>query len=165
MLHAISDAALNPANPYQIERIGAIFREYGVESHYVIDRDGTAYRFADDTFMARHAGRGAWGGDPRLTNNMNRYAVGIEIMGTGTAEEMAAVIGPVADSKISQYNRGYTEQQYAALNRLLPYLTDRYQIPSENIITHKEYDPARKWDPGALFETEKVPYLHSAPFK
>lgn len=156
MLHAISDAAANPANPYEMDRIAAIFWECGVEAHYVIDRSGTAYQFVRDDSTARHAGRGSWAKDPRLTNNMNRYALGIEILGIGTEGEMAGVIGAQANSRISEGDRGFTDEQYAALNGLLSLLTSRYHIPADRIISHEEYDPGRKWDPGDLFEWERI---------
>jgi N-acetyl-anhydromuramyl-L-alanine amidase AmpD len=40
-----------------------------------------------------------------------------------------------------------------------PQLTDnmnRYAIPPENILTHHQYDPGRKWDPGELFDWEQL---------
>lgn len=40
-----------------------------------------------------------------------------------------------------------------------PQLTDnmnRYAIPPENILTHRQYDPGRKWDPGELFDWEQL---------
>lgn len=156
MLHAISDAAVNPTNPFQIDRISTIFANYGVEAHYVIDREGKIYRYVPDHKVARHAGVGSWDNDPRFTNNMNRYAIGIELMGIGTKEEMADVIGLVSNARIKQEERGFTEEQYYALDLLLYHLRSKYQIPKENIITHQAYDPTRKWDPGVLFEWDKI---------
>ncbi len=152
MLHAISDAAKNPRNPYNIMRIRDIFESYRVEAHYVIEREGTIYQFVPDDHIARHAGIGSWNNDPKLTNAMNRYAIGIELLGIGTRVEMKDVIGNLANMQIKTADRGYTEEQYLALEHLLQYLTERYGIPRENIITHKDYDPGRKWDPGELFD-------------
>jgi len=39
---------------------------------------------------------------------------------------------------------------------LLGYLMNRYSVPPENILTHKDYDPQRKWDPGELFDWDKL---------
>ncbi|NLM39279.1 MAG: N-acetylmuramoyl-L-alanine amidase [Firmicutes bacterium] len=152
MIHAMSDAAVNPSDPYRIERMRAIFDEYGVESHYVIDRRGQIYQFLEDVLVGRHAGLGTWQGDPRLTNNMNMYAIGIELMGIGTEAEMNSVIGAVANSRIKPSDRGYTDAQYQALESLVEFLQERYQIPKENIIGHDDYAPGRKWDPGILFD-------------
>ncbi len=156
MLHAISDAAANPTSPYRLERIRAIFEGYQVEAHYVIDREGQIYRFVSDACLARHAGRGSWAGDPQLTDNMNRYAIGIELLGIGSAAQMEYVIGPLANGQVRAADRGYTPQQYAALDFLLEHLMQRYAIPPENILTHHQYDPGRKWDPGELFDWEQL---------
>ncbi len=156
MLHAISDAAINPKNPYELERIATIFREYGVDSHYVIDRKGNIHQFIDDDNIAHHAGLGSWGDNYELRNNMNQYAIGIEIMGIGTKEEMLPVLGVNANNKIRAKDRGYTEEQYRSLNILLNHLIQKYTIAYKNIITHKDYDHERKWDPGFLFDWNKV---------
>ncbi len=156
MLHAISDAAANPSAPYNMWRIKAIFDDYGVESHYVIDREGVIYQFVKDDSIARHAGAGSWNNDPKLTNAMNRYAIGIELLGVGTRAEMKDVIGAFANTQIKADDRGYTQEQYLALEHLLHHLTELYEIPRENIITHQAYDPGRKWDPGALFDWNKI---------
>jgi hypothetical protein len=156
MVHAMSDAAANPADPYRIDRIRTIFHDYAVESHYVIDRLGRIYQFVEDGLVARHAGRGAWGEDPRLTDNMNRYAVGIELLGIGTDAEMIPVIGADSNSAINPSDRGYTEEQYNALRQLIGLLQERYSIPRENIIGHRDYAPTRKWDPGVLFDWSRL---------
>lgn len=156
MIHAMSDAAANPTDPYRIERIRSIFDEYRVEAHYVIDREGQVYQFVEDALAARHAGSGSWGGDPRLTNNMNRYALGIELLGIGTAEEMVPVIGSTANSMIRPEDRGYTAAQYSALRDLLALLQNRYGVPRSNILGHNHYDPDRKWDPGQLFQWDRL---------
>ena len=156
MIHAISDAAANPSNPYEISRIRDIFDSYGVESHYVIDREGAIYQFVDDERIAHHAGAGSWNQDPKLTNAMNRYAIGIELLGIGTRAEMKDVIGTLANTQVRSADRGYTENQYSALDHLLHHLMERYGIPRGNIIGHEAYDPGRKWDPGALFDWNRI---------
>ncbi|HKM43431.1 MAG TPA: N-acetylmuramoyl-L-alanine amidase [Limnochordia bacterium] len=158
MIHAISDAAINPSNPYDLARIQTIFEEYGVESHYLIDRDGTIHQFVQDDRVARHAGVGTWNGDPKLANAMNRYSIGIELMGIGTRAEMKDVIGPFANTLVKAIDRGYTDAQYLALGSLLQHLTQLYKIPHENIISHRAYDPGRKWDPGELFDWTRIHY-------
>lgn len=156
MIHAMSDAAANPTDPYRIERMRAIFDDYSVESHYVIDRRGQIFQFVEDVLAGRHAGSGSWQGNPRYRNNMNRYAVGIEVMGIGTDAEMIPVIGSIANSKIKQSDRGYTDAQYDALERLINLLRERHQISEDNILGHDDYDPQRKWDPGVLFDWTRL---------
>lgn len=156
MLHAISDAMANPKDPYQIDRIANIFREYGVDSHYVIDRTGTVYQFIKDEDIANHAGLGSWENKPQFKDNMNQYSIGIELMGIGTKEEMLSVLGIQANNEVNAKDRGYTNEQYEALNGLLLYLIREYSISAKNIITHQEYDPTRKWDPGILFNWNEI---------
>lgn len=156
VLHAISDARENPTNPFQMNRIRAIFDDYSVEAHYVIDRQGAVHQFVDDQLIARHAGAGSWAGDPRLTNGMNQYSLGIELLGIGTKAEMANVIGRDANNRVRQTDRGYTNEQYTSLRQLTNHLMDQYAIPKENIIGHDDYDPGRKWDPGALFDWSRL---------
>lgn len=163
MLHAISDAAANPGDPYNMERIRAIFDDYSVEAHYVIDRDGAIWQFVQDDQIARHAGAGSWMQDPRLTNAMNRYAIGIELLGIGTRAEMKSVIGSRANTLVNSSDRGFTDAQYVALNSLLQTLQERYEIPAQNIISHHAYDPGRKWDPGELFDWSRIRQQQSDP--
>lgn len=151
MLHAISDAVANPTKPYKLQRITSIFTEYSVEAHYVIDRLGGIYQYVKDDQIAHHAGQGSWNDDPRLLNNLNRFAIGIELLGIGTKAEMEEVIGASSNSRVKAKDRGFTKQQYQSLTLLVDHLQGEYQIPNENIITHKDYDPSRKWDPGILF--------------
>lgn len=156
MLHAISDGAVNPRDPFQLQRIRALFQDYQVEAHYLIDRQGQIFRFVPDTRTARHAGTGSWAQDPAAAANVNRYAIGIELMGIGSAAEMEEVIGPKANALIKAEHRGYTEEQYLALNLLLAHLLDRYSIPPGNVLTHAQYAPGRKWDPGELFDWDQL---------
>jgi N-acetyl-anhydromuramyl-L-alanine amidase AmpD len=124
-----------------MDRIRSIFDDYSVEAHYVIDRDGAIWQFVQDDQIARHAGAGSWMQDPRLTNAMNRYAIGIELLGIGTRAEMKNVIGSLANTLV---------------NSLLHTLQERYEIPAQNIISHHAYDPGRKWDPGELFDWSRI---------
>ena len=74
----------------------------------------------------------------------------------GYQVEAHYVIGPLANGQVRAADRGYTPQQYAALDFLLEHLMQRYAIPPENILTHHQYDPGRKWDPGELFDWEQL---------
>lgn len=73
----------------------------GVSTHYIIDRQGQIYRLIPEERAAWHAGKGTWGQDERYTNRMNQYAIGIELLGMGTQEEMRIYV---------------TEEEYASLN-------------------------------------------------
>ena len=43
MLHFTNTVANNPQDPYNLDDIRALFLEYDVSIHYIIDRDGTIY--------------------------------------------------------------------------------------------------------------------------
>ena len=58
VLHFISNAAVNPENPYVYDDIRKIFMDYDVYPHYLIDRNGEIYFLLPETRVARHSGKG-----------------------------------------------------------------------------------------------------------
>ena len=80
----------------------------GVCSHYVIDRDGTAYELVPPRIMCRH------------TVGLNYAAIGIEHVGQSDAQVMAGA------------------RQRAASLRLTRMLQGRYGIATKNVIGHNE---------------------------
>ena len=80
----------------------------GVCSHYVIDRDGTAYELVPPRIMCRH------------TVGLNYTAIGIEHVGQSDAQVM-----------------GNARQRAASL-RLTRMLQGRYGIATKNVIGHNE---------------------------
>lgn len=106
-----------------------------VSAHYLIAKDGTIYQLVDDRYRAWHAGDSALHGVP---TDVNARSIGIEIVSDGS--------------------RGsYTERQYQALERLVPYLTERYDVPLNNLVGHKDVaiPRGRKIDP-ANFDFERI---------
>lgn len=97
-----------------------------VSCHYVVGQD-TIYQLADDDKCTRHAGTGSYNG---ITNEMNMYAIGIEVCSDGA---------------------NYTIKQLQLLNNLVKYLMDRHNIDVDNVIRHKDYAPSRKRDIGDNF--------------
>jgi len=94
-----------------------------VSCHYVVDTNGDVYKIGQDTDILWHAGVSAWKG----REDMNRYCIGIE------------VIWPLD-------NIGFTDEQRRSVRELVSYLQNTYNIPSENIIRHKDIAPNRKID-------------------
>ena len=156
LLHFMSDAKANPENPYQLERLRQIFLEGGVSTHYLIGRDGTIYRLIPDDRVAWHAGKGTWK-EEAYTDRMNAYSIGIEMMAVGSQDDLSDILTEEEYARIREEDVGFTEEQYAALNRLLPYLRARYGIPADrdHILGHEEYSP-RKTDPGELFDWSRI---------
>jgi len=159
VLHFISNAAMNPENPYIYEDIREIFVDYDVSPHYMIDREGEIYYLLPETRAARHAGKGELPGYPDYKDDLNDYSIGIELMAIGTESEMGTMLSADAYKKIPQEHIGYTEAQYQSLNRLLEDILARNKKilrNREHIIGHNEYAPERKNDPGSLFDWSKI---------
>jgi N-acetylmuramoyl-L-alanine amidase len=103
-----------------------------VSAHYMIDEDGTVTRLVDEDKRAWHAGRSYWRG----ISDINSASVGIELVNPG--HEWGY--------------RPFTEEQMEALIPLLAAIRDRHGIDPGNVVGHSDVAPARKDDPGELFE-------------
>ncbi|NTX17401.1 N-acetylmuramoyl-L-alanine amidase [Myxococcus sp. CA056] len=106
-----------------------------VSAHYVIGKDGTIYHLVADEKRAWHAGGGAVHGDK--SKDVNDRSIGIEIVNDGDGKD------------------GYTEEQYKALEQLVPYLSKRYDVPTKNVVGHKETNPDKK-DPSENFDFGRI---------
>jgi hypothetical protein len=115
---------------YDADAIIAIYRDYGVAAHYMIDRDGVVLRLVREKDVAYHAGVSTL---PDGRTNVNSVSVGIEL------------IGNLGD--------GFTRDQYDALNALLFDIQSRYEI--RYVLGHSDIAPGRKTDPWN-FDWEKV---------
>ncbi len=105
-----------------------------VSAHYLIDEDGSVTRMVDEDKRAWHAGRSYWRG----ITDVNSASVGIEIVNPG--HEFGY--------------RPFTEAQMEALIPLLAGIMARHNIEPCNVVGHSDVAPARKADPGELFEWE-----------
>ncbi len=109
---------------HSLEKVIEEFKIYGVAAHYLITRDGVLYRTALDEAIAYHAGDSEM---PDGRRDVNNFSIGIELVNTKTESP--------------------TESQYQSLTQLVKHLQEQYNIPSENIIGHKDIAPERKTDP------------------
>ena len=103
-----------------------------VSAHYLIDEDGTVTRLVDEDKRAWHAGRSYWRG----ITDINSASVGIELVNPG-------------------HEFGYRPFADAQMEALLPLLSDikqRHAIAAANVVGHSDIAPARKTDPGELFD-------------
>ena len=107
---------------YDLEKVIAIWKSYGVAPHYTIDRKGKVYRLVADSDIAYHAGTSKM---PDGRTNVNDFSIGVEILNT-------------LDDK-------YTDAQYEAVNDLIAYLKSEHKI--EDIVGHDTIAPGRKSDP------------------
>ncbi|MFN3529584.1 MAG: N-acetylmuramoyl-L-alanine amidase [Bacteroidia bacterium] len=158
MLHYISNALEKPENPYVLDDILGIFTKYKLSAHYLINREGQIYQLVSHQRKAFHAGKGRLPQPPHHENNMNSHAIGIELMGTGTKEEMV-LLGIKHYDRIALQDRGFTDAQYKSLLWLLQKLENElpaFSISKQGIVGHDEYAPNRRGDPGMLFDWNKI---------
>lgn len=157
MLHFTSNVVNNRENPYDKEQVRNIFVEGGVSIHYIIDRAGEIYCYIPETRDAWHAGKGTFADNEKYTNKMNKYAIGIEIMGIGSVQDMSIYLSEAEYNALKDEHIGFADAQYKALRELVPDICRRNNIPfdREHIIGHSEYNPAKN-DVGELFEWEKL---------
>ena len=116
--------------------------EAQVSSHYLIAEDGQILRLVQESRRAWHAGKSHWRG----IDDVNSASIGIEIVNPG--HEFGY--------------RPFTEAQYQALIPLMAEMTRRYGITRGNIVGHSDIAPARKDDPGELFDWERLAKLRLA---
>jgi N-acetylmuramoyl-L-alanine amidase len=107
-----------------------------VSAHYMIDEDGTVTRLVEEDKRAWHAGRSFWRG----ISDINSASVGIELVNPG--HEWGY--------------RPFTDAQMDALVPLLADICDRHGVDAANVVGHSDVAPARKDDPGELFDWERL---------
>jgi N-acetylmuramoyl-L-alanine amidase len=103
-----------------------------VSAHYLIDEDGIVTALVPEEQRAWHAGRSYWRG----ITDINSASIGIELVNPG-------------------HEFGYRPFPRAQMEALLPLLAEivkRHDIPRANVIGHSDVAPARKEDPGELFD-------------
>ena len=105
-----------------------------VSAHYLIDEAGIVTRLVPEDKRAWHAGRSYWRG----ITDVNSASIGIELVNPG--HEFGY--------------RPFTEAQMEALIPLLAGIVARHNIDPANVVGHSDVAPARKQDPGELFEWE-----------
>ncbi len=157
MLHFTSAIVPHPKDPYNMDYIREIFVEYDLSVHYIVARDGTVHCYIPEDRVSWHAGAGTWGTDPKYTNDMNQYAIGIEVVAIGSQSDMAAYLTEAEYRALDDSLKGFTEEQYASLRLLIADICSRNAIPMDrsHVIGHSEYN-ASKTDPGELFDWSRI---------
>lgn len=111
--------------------------ESKVSSHYVVAEDGQVVRLVDEANRAWHAGRASWRDIPE---DINSASVGIEIVNPG--HEFGY--------------RPFPEAQMRSVIPLAASIVRRHGIAPVNVVGHSDIAPARKTDPGELFDWEAL---------
>ncbi|MBT0666812.1 N-acetylmuramoyl-L-alanine amidase [Novosphingobium profundi] len=107
-----------------------------VSAHYMIDEEGIVTSLVSEENRAWHAGRSYWRGE----SDVNSASIGIELVNPG--HEWGY--------------RAFPEAQMDALLPLLADILDRHDIPRANVVGHSDIAPARKQDPGELFDWARL---------
>lgn len=107
-----------------------------VSAHYLIDEDGTLYALVDEDRRAWHAGVASWHGE----TDINGCSIGIELVNPG--HEFGY--------------RAFPEAQMTALETLCRDVMERHDVSAARVLGHADVAPARKQDPGELFDWPRL---------
>lgn len=144
VIHYTSAAAVAPDEPFGRGPVLKLFCDYGVSSHYLVERDGRALALVPEEKKAWHAG-GSVMPEPDNRRSVNDFSIGIELAAT-------------ADS-------GFTEQQYESLACLCADLERRHArqfvyVGHDQVAGRRAVDLGLrkdiKIDPGERFEWKKL---------
>lgn len=116
--------------------------EAKVSCHYLVAEDGQVVRMVEEDKRAWHAGKASWRG----ITDVNSASIGIEIVNPG-------------------HEFGYRPFPEAQMSALIPLVADivaRHHIRPANVVGHSDVAPARKDDPGELFDWEALARLRLA---
>jgi N-acetyl-anhydromuramyl-L-alanine amidase AmpD len=130
--HFISDKRLPTERAFSPEASMAIFKEYKVSAHFLIDRVGAIYQLVPMIWQAWHAGESQFMG----RQGCNKFMIGIENIGA--------------------YNVPFDDAQYESNAILCAWLKARYGFELEWITGHETVAPGRKRDPGPSFDWQKL---------
>ena len=103
-----------------------------VSAHYLVAEDGQILRLVEEEKRAWHAGSSWWRG----VTDVNSASIGIEIVNPG--HEFGY--------------RPFPEEQMDALIPLVADIVQRHGIRAPDVVGHSDIAPARKDDPGELFD-------------
>ncbi len=110
-----------------------------VSAHYLVDEDGSIWRLVREEARAWHAGVASWRG----ASDVNDRSIGIEIVNPG--HEFGY--------------RPFPDAQMRAVGTLLADILARHGISPARVVGHSDVAPARKQDPGELFDWSRLAAL------
>ncbi len=103
-----------------------------VSSHYLIYETGEIFRLVAEDRRAWHAGAGGWRGQ----GDVNSRSIGIELVNPGHEHGY----------------RPFPPAQMGAFVTLAHGILTRHPIDAQGVLGHSDVAPARKTDPGELFD-------------
>ncbi|MFZ4690334.1 MAG: N-acetylmuramoyl-L-alanine amidase [Polymorphobacter sp.] len=107
-----------------------------VSAHWVVAEDGQVVSLVAETDRAWHAGKSYWRG----ISDVNSASVGIEIVNPG--HEFGY--------------RPFPAEQMASVETLVAAAMARFGVAPANVVGHSDIAPARKDDPGELFDWPRL---------
>lgn len=107
-----------------------------VSAHYLIDEAGEIFQLVAEDKRAWHAGVSSWRGEA----NINSRSIGIELVNPGHEFGYQA----------------FPDAQMVSLIELSVGILSRHDIPDRNVVGHSDVAPARKEDPGELFDWARM---------
>lgn len=107
-----------------------------VSSHYLVDEQGGIFRLVSEDRRAWHAGVSSWRG----RGDVNSWSIGIELVNPGHG------LG----------YRPFPPAQMDAFAALARAIMERHHLGRFDIVGHSDIAPARKRDPGELFDWEAL---------
>jgi N-acetylmuramoyl-L-alanine amidase len=110
--------------------------ESRVSAHYLVHEDGRIVQMVEEMDRAWHAGAGSWRGQA----DINSTSIGIEIVNPG--HEWGY--------------RPFPDAQMRSVIRLAATIAVRHRIDRADVIGHSDIAPARKDDPGELFDWPRL---------
>lgn len=142
--------------PVLLLREKKCFESQKTSTHYFIDREGKVHCWLPEELAAINAGAGTFGVSKYL-NNMNEYAISIELAAIGSCNDMSGILTKEDYNLLSAGVVGYTKAQHESLKLLLEDICGRYKIPydRQHIIGHSDYNEKKK-EPGELFDWSAV---------
>ncbi len=108
----------------------------GVSAHYIVDEAGAVHRLVPEERRAWHAGESSWRG----RSDVNAVSIGVEVVNPG--HEFGY--------------RPFPEAQMAAVESLCRGVVARHPIPARHVLGHSDLAPARRRDPGELFDWRRL---------
>jgi N-acetylmuramoyl-L-alanine amidase len=105
---------------------------FQVSAHYLVEEDGTVFSLVPEDRRAWHAGAGYWRGD----RDINSRSIGVELVNPG--HEWGY--------------RPFPDAQMTAFAALARGIMERHGISPHRVLAHSDVAPARKEDPGELFD-------------
>ena len=114
-------------------------REDFASCQYVVGEERDVYKIGEDQNILWHAGVSEWKDviTGKVYRDLNRYSIGIEI------------VGPV--------NGSFSDAQRETVEDLILELCEIHKIPKERVIRHKDIAPKRKTDPADTLWSGKFP--------